>query len=140
MSHHTNDTDCPKCLEKLEMVHPYMQNWFLWVKSHWSEAHVAVGWRNEQDQNSAYMNGRSKLPWPQSLHNHMDMDNPGNLTPCSKALDIFQIIDHRAIFDGDWCQEVNDLTKQNGYKIRWGGSFQSIPDLDHFELVGDESN
>lgn len=57
-----------------------------------------------------------------------------NGMPCSRALDVFQIIDHQAIFDPDFYKQIRDETLAAGYALRFGMDFQHFPDLDHVEM------
>lgn len=88
---------------------------------------VICGHRDKEEQDKAFAEGRSKTPWPTSKHNS---------TP-SMAVDL-------APYPIDW----NDLERfkeldnhmqaaadKLGIKIRWGGHFTNIKDLDHWELV-----
>ena len=95
---------------------------------------VICGHRSEAEQNEAYETGKSKLQWPNSMHN----SSP------SRAVDLVpwpvDWNDHLAfarlagIMDG--------AAAIKGFKIRWGGDWdgdgssrdQSFMDIGHFEL------
>lgn len=86
--------------------------------------HVACAYRNKEAQNIAFTQGDSKLPWPQSKHNLMP----------AKALDIFQQVEGRAIFDPIFCAKLNAESRLADFPLRWGGEFKSLGDSGHFEL------
>lgn len=86
---------------------------------------VICGHRNEKDQLSAFINGKSKLTWPKSKHNK---------TP-SEAMDIVP-------YPIDWnniptfikmCKHVEEIADRLGIKIRLGRDF-SFKDYPHVEL------
>lgn len=88
---------------------------------------ILVGHRDQADQDIAVTEGKSKTPWPTSKHNSLP----------SQAVDV-------APYPIDW-NDISRFTELNarmqaaagnlGYKIRWGGSFTTLKDYDHFELV-----
>lgn len=95
---------------------------------------VICGYRNEYDQNSVYSLGNSKLKFPDSKH---------NVGP-SKAIDVIP-------YPVDWSNVnkfyyfagvVKGVASVLGYKIRWGGDWDSdnefkdnkFNDLPHFEI------
>jgi len=86
---------------------------------------IICGHRGEKDQNSAFINGKSKLQWPRSKHNRtpseaIDMapwplnwdDTPGFMAMCSK---------------------VESIAERLKIKIRLGRDF-SFGDMPHIEL------
>ena len=98
---------------------------------------ITRGHRNERNQNIAYDNGFSKLPWPQGGHNKLP----------STALDAhpypwnYEKPDLKRIqfFAGF----VQGVASQLGIPIRWGGDWdgdfdfndQVFDDLYHHELI-----
>lgn len=87
---------------------------------------VSCGYRNKEDQNKAFEQGRSKAKWKQSAHNHYP----------SKAVDI-------APYPIDWndkyrFKKLADLMKEEAEKrsisITWGGDWQYFYDGVHFQL------
>lgn len=96
---------------------------------------ILVGYRNREAQNRAYVDGRSKLKWPNSKHNAKP----------SIAVDV-------APWPIDWDDvdrffELAEAFKKKadelGIDIRWGGDWdgdgdytdQTFNDYCHFELV-----
>lgn len=101
---------------------------------------IVCGHRNEEDQEKAFSEGKSKLHWPDSKHN----SSP------SKAVDL-------APYDPelkriDWNNRdrfimlagiIMGVAQQKNISIRWGGDWDSdtfmrdhtFHDLPHFELV-----
>lgn len=89
---------------------------------------ILVGHRDQADQDKACSEGKSKTPWPTSKHNSCP----------SHAVDI-------APYPIDW-NNIPKFAELNGYmqaaaarlghKIRWGGSFTTLKDFDHWEIVG----
>lgn len=117
------------------------------------------GWRNEEQQTTAFRLGNSQTPWPESKHNHMEDSLPRSL-----AVDLAPWIDGRIPWDDDraFCvlaglmQYANNAINGGEYDaklggpgyvgdigLRWGGDWdrdgltkdQTFMDLGHFELV-----
>jgi peptidoglycan L-alanyl-D-glutamate endopeptidase CwlK len=92
---------------------------------------ITDGYRSEEDQNWAFVNGKSKARFGQSKH---------NVFP-SQAIDICPYP-----IPKDW--DPNDRKWQEmalnamwcagklGFEITWGGSFKKLVDKPHFELKG----
>lgn len=129
--HHTSDSVCALCEQKLSQAHPDLQNWYRkYVKITFPTSHVSWSFRNQQQQEDCVAEGKSKEDWPLSKHNALS-DN----VPCSLALDLFQIDDQgRATWDISIFFKINEMNNNCGYPITWGGNFKSIHDYDHFEL------
>jgi len=121
-------------LNILSTCHPDLQFLFKEVIKHYNCA-VLCGFRNEADQNRAFIEGRSKKKWGESNHNKQP----------SLAVDV-------APFPIDWNNKeafyhfagfVRGLTLSMGIKIisgaDWDGDFdlkdQTFFDLPHFELL-----
>ena len=124
--------------ENLSQAHPDLQRLFNEVIKYYDCA-IICGHRNEEDQNKAYDEGRSKLRYPQSKHNK---------TP-SLAVDVvpwFRNKPHIRWNDKEKFYEfagfVQGISVSLGIVIRWGGNWnrndelkdQSFFDLPHFEL------
>ena len=96
---------------------------------------ILCGHRNEEDQNRAVAEGKSKAPWPQSRHN----------TSPSVAVDIAPW----PIEWDDWNRfrvlagYILGIADAMGIKLRWGGDWsmnydegdERFRDLPHFELA-----
>lgn len=136
---HNSGEDCIHCDKVLEQVHPELALFFKWAKAktiimgYPQELHISCGWRGEQDQERAFLDGKSRAHWPFSKHNIMI-----NGVPCSHALDLFLIDDKGdAIFDKKFYEALYDNAKDSDFMIVWGGDFTKIKDFDHFEIVTD---
>lgn len=102
------------------------------------DCQVLEGKRGQQRQNDLFAEGRSKVCWPNSLHNHSP----------SRAVDVcmhpvnFEDRERATFFAGI----VLGVSEILGVKIRWGGDWDrdfdvsdnAFDDLHHFELVSDE--
>lgn len=105
---------------------------------------VIVGFRNKEAQDQAFMEGKSKLRWPNSKH---------NTTP-SKAVDVAPLrwdpIAKKTYID--WSDTLGfanlagyilNEARHQGVRLRWGGDWDSdteikderFLDLVHFELI-----
>lgn len=86
---------------------------------------VLCGHRNEADQNAAFINGHSKLRYPNSKHNVLP----------ARAMDLAPYpIDWKDISRFmDMCKRVEAIAKRLGIKIRLGRDF-SFKDYPHIEL------
>lgn len=135
MAKHENGvTLCDSCEEKLQTAHSYLKSWFRGLRQKFLDVHVCVAFRNKEDQNEAFAEGKSMLKFPFSPHNHME-----NNQPCSLALDIFQLdAKGKALFDPIFYAKVNDYNLGNRFLISWGGQFidkkgKPFHDFDHFQ-------
>lgn len=96
---------------------------------------VIEGHRTEYDQNRYFLEGKSKVTFPNSKHNTMP----------SKAVDI-------APYPIDWKDKerfyelkkiIFEIAEKQGVKLRWGGDWdgdgdttdQTFHDLVHFEIL-----
>lgn len=111
--------------KRLATLHPDLQV-VLNIVIQYYDFSIICGHRNEEDQNKAFKDGKSKVKWPDSRHNSLP----------SKAMDIapwpinwvniyeFHFLAGLIIAVG----EVYDI------KIKWGGRFKALKDYNHFEL------
>lgn len=116
----------PDSLQKLSTVDERLQQICNEVIKKY-DFRVIIGHRNQEDQGEAVRSGKSKTPWPTSKHNSkpsMAVD----LAPC--PID-WEDIDRFHELNAYMQVEAANL----GYKIIWGGSFISLKDYDHWELV-----
>jgi len=88
---------------------------------------VICGYRDQEAQNRAVAEGRSKLVWPRSLHNQ----NP------SLAVDV-------APWPLDWNDKerfyymgglVLGIAHGMGLRVQWGGHWTTLVDLPHFQIM-----
>jgi len=97
---------------------------------------IICGHRNEISQNSAFINGKSKLQWPRSKHNRMPSEAVDIAPYCAKIRGI------------DWddipafmlmCDKIERIAKELGVKIKLGRDFDWV-DLPHIELSPKNKN
>jgi len=129
MDKHTTDIPCPACEDKKKEAHPMMISWFDRLKSKYPNVHISWYYRGKIDQNQLLSEGRSKLPWNKSAHNIEIMG-----IPCAQALDLFQLIDNKAIFDPGFYHEISEWCLSEKDPIFWGGNWKTLGDNDHFQL------
>ncbi len=125
---------CTTCELKLEEADPILVGWFWNMKLKYPDLHVAWSYRGEADQHADFLSGKSKLDYPNSKHN-----NTVNGKPSSLALDVFTL-DSAGVahFNPDFYEQLNEDTIAEGYKITWGGSWQTFKDLDHYQIADDQ--
>ena len=132
LKHINNHKPCPLCAEKLLQAHQDLSGWFNdHVKPNYPQCHVSWSYRGKQDQEKAFLDGKSKLHYPLSAHNKHDDSGE----PCSLALDLFEL-DFNGIARWSWkfFRDIANDAKQLPIPIKWGGDFKTISDADHFEL------
>jgi len=87
------------------------------------------GLRTAERQNELYVNKSSKADGHVKLSNHQS----GN------AVDVFAYIDGKASWDELHLAMIAAAMLQSasilGYKLGWGGNFNSFKDMPHFELL-----
>jgi len=133
--------------ERLETCHPWLQT-IANELIKYLDVTVVCGRRGKEEQDRAFAEGRSKLPWPKSKHNVADEN--GNEIPngLSRAIDLAPYVKGKGIV---WKKKsaavmagmVLLIAAQKGIKVRWGGDWdmdqdfedQTFEDLWHFELV-----
>jgi peptidoglycan L-alanyl-D-glutamate endopeptidase CwlK len=112
-------------LKKLAECHPNLQR-IAHELIREMDVSILCGHRNEKDQNSAFINGRSKLQWPRSKHNMMP----------SHAMDVVP-------YPVDWDDiprfvemafKIEKIARRLNIKIRLGRDFP-FKDWPHVELV-----
>lgn len=129
-----------KSLKKLGECHQDLQLLFNYVIRH-RDCSILVGHRTAIEQNIAFVNGYSKLDWPNSKHNKkpsegidvspfpLDWEDTisfyffaGFVMACANMLYELGLMKHKLRFGGDWDSD-NDLHDQ------------TLMDLVHFELI-----
>lgn len=120
---------------KLETCHPDLQR-VVYAASDRMPLIVMCGHRGKNEQNEAFLSGKSKLTWPHSKHNQVP----------SLACDLAPL-DDRGMLDWnrlDLFRELGAVMQQEakrlGIEITWGGTWRSFPDLPHFELRLEKQN
>ena len=123
---------CHSCELKLSQCSYAIQDFWLWICKNYNDMHIAQGFRNETDQHTDFLEGKSKLDWPRSAHNNMQEG-----APFSEAIDIFQLVpDGTASFLISKYQDIHDAATLAGQQIIWGGSWVTFKDYDHFQSSG----
>ena len=88
---------------------------------------IVCGHRGEEEQNSAYLNGFSKLKFPKSKHNKLP----------SLAVDVIPY--PTGYEDIEMFQEladvVFDLAGRLKIRVRWGGGWKKFVDKPHWEII-----
>ena len=127
----------PKSKGNLGEAHQDLQKLFKKVVETYDCA-VIEGYRGQEEQNSAYHSGKSKLKYPKSKHNRQP----------SLAVDVVP-------YPVDWEDTkqfyhfagfVQGIAEEMGISLRWGGDWnsnrlfedQSFHDLPHYELMQTE--
>lgn len=83
-------------------------------------------WRNEADQNAAYVLGHSKAKWGESPHNYgCAVDIIHGIRGWDLSRRQWDIIGHIG----------KELAIQNALRITWGGDWKTIWDPAHWELT-----
>lgn len=125
--HHTSEPVCPLCEEKLSQAHEHLATWFRTiVKPKWPDAHVSWSYRGKEDQEKAFADAKTRLHFPKSAHNHQP----------ALALDLFQLNeDGVAVWSPKFFAQVALLNKGEYPNLVWGGTFKTLGDGDHFELL-----
>lgn len=127
---HTNTEVCESCNNKLEESHPEMREWTLALRKRYLDVHVSCTFRNQVDQDQAYLAKASTLRWPHSKHNHTRHGRPYSL-----AVDLFQIDQFgKGKWDAVFFKKVHRENSAYHQKMRWGGEFKTLGDSCHFEL------
>jgi hypothetical protein len=131
MPFHKSGPSCPGCDKKKAEAHLELAQWFDLVKQKYENAHISWAYRGMEDQEQCVRMGRSKLNYPKSPHNKCNADGK----PEARALDLFQIDSQgKAKFDPIWYARIADEAEKTSAPIRWGGTFKTLGDYDHFEL------
>jgi peptidoglycan L-alanyl-D-glutamate endopeptidase CwlK len=128
-----------KSLERLNTCDPRLVEIFEEVIKHY-DCTIICGVRSKEEQDEAFRTGKSKLRWPNSLHNVSSPDKKSravDVAPCPIDWTNYKAFYHFAGF-------VKGIAASKGIELRWGGDWdsdfdfkdQNFNDLPHFELVG----
>lgn len=122
MAKHQNSRKCEKCQEMLYsgMLTPTLREWFEKLQETENDVHVAYVYRNKEDQNKFFREGKSKAKFGQSPHNYI---------PCL-AVDIFFLVDGK--YNADM-KRLKKIANEMPPAITWGGNFKGLVDGVHFE-------
>lgn len=134
---HVNPSEsCVSCAQKLEQCHNSLKLWFEILSDNFKDCHIAVGFRNEADQEEAFKQGLTHAHFGQSKHNRMN-----GLNPESWAIDIFRLGDDgKAYFEDSYFQNIWNFidkiqTQAGDIDLIWGGNFTNLKDMDHLEML-----
>jgi hypothetical protein len=129
---HRDGPTCPLCEYKAKDAHPYLRHWFRRKKQAYPNLHISEAWRDKDRQNLLFKQGKTLVKWPNGKHNTVSITG----APESRALDLFQIDeDGVARFSAAFMTKLNEENEAEGLPIRWGGSFKTLKDRVHFELL-----
>lgn len=132
MKHENGVEICSRCEDKLREADHALVSFFYWVKANHPEAHVSWSFRDQANQDQCFKAGLSKLQWPYSPHNKMDLMG----SPCAEAIDLFKLNSlGRAEWPKDWFEQIANEAKTAEMPILWGGHFTHLGDLDHYQTV-----
>jgi peptidoglycan L-alanyl-D-glutamate endopeptidase CwlK len=133
---HTNPAvNCPTCSEKFQTCDARIIDFVLRVQHVFTDCHVAVAYRDQADQELAFQQGKSKLNYPDSLHNHTVSSKPSSL-----AVDLFLLdLDGTALFPITYYNQIWDYFQAHReeffHPIEWGGNWSTFKDWDHYQLI-----
>ena len=88
---------------------------------------ILCGHRDEEEQDRAYNEGKSKARWGQSKHNSLP-SMAVDVVPYPIDWGDIERFHHFAAF-------VQVIAQSKGIDIRWGGDFKNFFDGPHFELM-----
>lgn len=140
-AHHKNGPWCELCEDKLLTLDPELQPAARHFKEAFPEGHLSWGYRNEEDQNRAFAEGKTRAKFPHSKHNRMRQDPAtGVWEPAARAFDFFRIRpDGVAEWKVSFCQTVwKELEGKFPGKLEWAGNWPppNIKEYDHIQLKG----
>lgn len=121
---------CTRCQAFVPELSYVMQDFWLWITKNYLNCHIAQGFRGELQQHLDFLDGKSKVDFPESKHNVMDAGKP-----FSQAIDIF-VLDEQG--NAQWpipfFQDLYGAALMASQPVVWGGSWLNFPDHDHFEI------
>jgi hypothetical protein len=135
MPRHELGLVCPSCDEKILSGHPLLQSCWKTIKTGFPEAHLSWVWRDKENQNKFFAEGRTQLKWPHSTHNYMFENKP-----CSLAIDIFKLVEvTKALFPPRFYYDINKFIEDNYLPLEWSGRWNEgkkdgFKEMDHFQL------
>ena len=121
-----------RSLGKLAECHADLQTLFQTVIKYW-DCTVTWGYRGEEDQNTAFDKGYSKLRFPNSRHNK----RPAMAVDVVPYPELYSSKGEMMRF-GNFVMGIATMLKQYGaidHEIKWGGNWEHFRDYPHFEIV-----
>ena len=134
-AHHQNGSFCQLCEEKILTLDPRLQPWARHFKQTFPDGHLSWGFRDEENQNRFFDEGKTRARWPNSKHNRMD----GSGKPAAQAFDLFRIRpDGVPEWRAEYCMEVwTELQAVSPQGLlEWAGNWTGFRELDHIQLKG----
>lgn len=124
--------------KRLHTVRPELQRIFREVLRRGYDHAILEGHRGQYDQHTNFISDRSKVDWPNSKHNTTPSDAV-DVRPYIPSLGYPDDLKYFYRFAG----QVEAITQEMGYELRWGGDWDSDRDMDdqrfndlfHFEYV-----
>lgn len=132
--HKNPGTGCYSCYVKLLECDERIKELVLNLQNVFPDCHVAVGYRDQAGQHTAFMGKLSTYDWPDSPHNY----NVEGI-PQSKAVDLFCLEPNgKASFLVKYYQNLWTWYSQNKSMFQgeftWGGTYIHLKDFDHIEV------
>lgn len=126
-------------IEQLDTCQPDLQILFIEVIKHW-DCKVIYGYRNKEEQDKAFAEGKSQKQYPHSAHNLLP-SNAVDAVPYPINWETKNPKDLARWYA--FAGFVLGVASQMGIKIKWGGDWdsdkdfkdQNFNDLVHFELL-----
>lgn len=134
MNKHQNGIpECPLCSDKLKQAHPIIATWFRdIVKTTFPDCHISWSYRDKANQDECFKDGKSKLQYPNSMHNKVDDKG----APSAHALDLFRLCSNgMASWEWKFFRDIASRSEEAKAPITWGGEWKAFADSDHFELT-----
>jgi peptidoglycan LD-endopeptidase CwlK len=133
-----------KSFSQLSTCHPDLQAIFFEVIKTF-DCVVLEGYRNEQDQNKAFADGKSKLKYPNGMHNSLP-SHAVDVAPYDPPTTVNWSDVKRFYYFAGYVMGIAQKLKDEGKitsSIRYGGDWnrntevsdQTFNDLVHFEIV-----
>lgn len=132
MASHVNGVpECPLCEEKLINAFQSLSEWFRTkVKGKYPDCHISWSYRPKESQEEAFLDGKSKLHFPNSAHNKSNAEGQ----PCAMALDLFELdLNGMACWHWSYFKNIALDAENEKLPIKWGGQWVTLGDADHFE-------
>ena len=114
-----------RSIERLNTTHVKLQTLFKEVIKY-QDCSIICGFRNEQDQTKAYINGYSKLKWPKSKHNVYPSNAVDVIPYPTRYSDINKFYQLAGV--------IKTIAQQMNIHVKWGGSW-AWKDYPHYQLI-----
>ena len=112
--------------ERLATCHQDLQTLFNEVIKEF-DCTILCGFRNQEDQDAAFNQGRSKLKWPHGKHN---LSPSFAVDACPfPAPEVWSVETFKEFAD-----KVKEVAKRLQIDITYGGDWADFPDEDHYQL------